>query len=214
MDMLAGFEWTIVVSIFGGIAAIFVFLKNILSTRKLQLEIQKLQEQRNEVHSGIKVATLEEIQKYGRSLSRSTTPLLILLSALLAGTLISPWLVSTDKSEYLAVSIDSGSTQEEIDKLLIRSISTIEKYADETRHQQLTAKEKLLLQEAIDNLDYIKKPLIDRHFGKGSYDWWSDWMEKRNRRPSAYLSELSSDEKIKFESITEYLSSDLRETTE
>lgn len=71
----------IVVPVSGVIAAVVVFWRNVLTTRKLNLEIDKLKKEIEEKDRKIAVPTIQEIEKYGKSLSgiRSSFPVILVL---------------------------------------------------------------------------------------------------------------------------------------
>lgn len=80
--------WTIIVAGIGGLAAIVIFCRNILTVRKLQFEVAKLKTESLQKDSIIKIANTEEIERYGKSINRWNGTIVLMISISLSSLML------------------------------------------------------------------------------------------------------------------------------
>lgn len=94
------------------------------------------------------------------------------------------------------------------DTELIQSLTTMEHAVAQL--DSLRPEQRQQLSEAAGYLQYFKQPIVDHHFGSGTYDWWRSLSSSRRADPALFLKRLNDSQKAKFAEVDEFMSETLQ----
>lgn len=112
--------WVFVLAFSGPVAAVVLFATHVLQVKKLQLELDKLKDDKKQRESLIVIASIDEIRKYGKgSLKIHAIQTGVLIVALLS---VAPLLIELGKDSMLGVPFSASGSSSDNNKLWAKNI--------------------------------------------------------------------------------------------